>query len=100
MTLEEFADHLPVRRQSDGGRLFAGDADAVMHGGGDVGGRDGIVVRVLAAAVAGADDSAAADAAACDQGAVTMLPVFAAGLVVDPGRAAELTERDDQGGLQ
>src|SRR5438067_1602878 len=100
MTLEELADHLPVRRKSDRGRLLTGNADAVMHAGSDVGGRDGIVVRMFAAAITGADDATAPDTPAGDQGAITMLPMFAASLVVDLGCAAEFAERNHQRALQ
>ena len=86
----------PSTATPEGLRLLAGDADGVVDGGGQVGGRHRAVVRVLAAGVAGADDAAAAHAAAGDQGAVAMLPVVAAGLVVDLRRPAELAHRHHQ----
>src|SRR5262245_18318235 len=88
--LEQTFDHFAVYRDAECVGLLAGDADAVVHGGGHVGGGDGVVVRPLAAGVARANDAAAANAAAGHEGAVAMLPMVAARFVVDLRRSAEL----------
>src|SRR4051794_21223446 len=80
---KQLMNHLARRGQAERDELFAGDADGVVDRRGEVGGRDGAVVRMLAAGVARADDAAAVDAAAGEQGAVAALPVIAAGVLVD-----------------
>src|SRR5262249_54270067 len=87
---KQFFNNPPIRANAQGSGLLARDADRMMDGGGQIGGGDGAVVRSFGPAIALADDPAAANAASRDQGAVDMLPVIAAGLVVDPRRSAEL----------
>src|SRR5262249_22746036 len=97
---EQFLDWLALHGQAEGLGLLAGDADGVLYRGGDVGGSERTVMRVLAAGVALAHDSAAAHATAREQGAVKGLPVPAARLVIDARRAAELAHGHDQRTLQ
>src|SRR5262245_13875131 len=98
--LDELVNDASARIDPHRGELFAGDADGVVDGGGEVGGGDGAVVGSFGAAVGFADDASAADAAARHQGAVAVLPVIAAGLVIDARRPAELAHRHDQRPLQ
>src|SRR5262245_39848557 len=57
-------------------------------------------VGEFAAAVAGTDHAAACHAAACHQGAVTLFPMLAPGLVVDLGAAAKLANGHDQSRIE
>src|SRR5262249_45350796 len=98
--LEQRLDDLAVDANAEGGGLLGGDADAAMDRGGHVGGGERMVVRLAAALVAGADTPAAAPPAAGDEGAVTVLPVVTAGLVVDLRRPAELAHGKHQRGQQ
>src|SRR5262245_10591590 len=82
-SLEQLPDDVPARAEAERRGLLAGDADAVVDRRGEVGRRDGQFVRPLGALVALADHAAATDAAAGHQGAVAVLPMLAAGLVVD-----------------
>ena len=76
------------------------EAEPPVDRGGQVGGGDRVGGGVGAVAVAGAVDVAPLDAAAGEHGRVAVGPVVAAGVAVDPGRPAELAERDDQGRVE
>src|SRR5438105_15230612 len=72
----EAVAQLAVRRQ----------AEAVVHGGDDIGRRNGIQAGKGADAVAGAMHSPFADAAAGEEQAVTEIPVIAAAGALELGR--------------
>ena len=70
------------------------------HRGTQIPGADGIQCRVGGVSAGGAEHRAGPGAAAGEHDRVAVGPVVATGVLVDPGRSAELADTDDQGRLE
>ena len=75
-------------------------AESAEDGRVEVGGADGIVLGVSAHGIRCADHLAAADAAARQDGRIALRPVIAAGILVDRGSSAKVSEPNHQGRIE
>ena len=80
--------------------LVGRDAQAMEHRGTQIPGADGIQCRVGGVSAGGAEERAGPGAAPGEHDRVAVGPVVATGVLVDPGRSAELADTDDQGCLE